>query len=176
MALALAGTGTALLLRRRPGSGFGRLPLTGAAALAIGGGWIVQEHNLDHRYVAVGLHDDVLHAAFREISGAEVHVLGSPEAYPFFGADLSNVVVDHSDALVHGTTAPDDVCRHWRTQLRGADRIVLSEFGFIQRRFSAEERRIVFADDPAVTTLFDDGSRAIYQVDGDLDPGTCPPI
>jgi hypothetical protein len=161
---------------RRPDAiPFRRVAVAGATAVAIGAGWVVQEHHLTHRYVDIGLHDDVLHAAFRAVSGAEVHVLGSPEAYPFFGADLSNVVVDHSDALVHGTTAPDDACRYWRTELRGADRIVISEFGFIQRRFSAEERQTVFAADAAVTTLLDDGARAIYRVDGDLDPSACPP-
>jgi hypothetical protein len=142
---------------------------------AVGAGWVLQQGYLEHRYVEAGLHDDVLNADLRDTSGLDVEVLGTPEVYPFFGAELGNRVEDRSGQLHLEAPVPADPCVHWRTELAGADTIVISGFGFVMRRFSAAERTQIFEDDPAVTTVFDDGERAIYRVDGDLDPSACPP-
>jgi hypothetical protein len=147
--------------------------LTLAALAAVTGGWFVQERYLEQRYVAADLHDDPLNATFRTVSGRTVDVLGTPEVYPMFGADLSNEVHDRSTLLYLDAPMPADPCRHWRGLLARSDYVVISSFGYVLRRFSPQDRQAFFEADPAVTEVYGEPERAIYRVDGSLDPATC---
>jgi len=100
-------------------------------------------------------------------------VIGTPETYPFFGVDLSNEVVDHSE--VDPPVATGEVCRFWRSALQSGPRLIaVSSHGFLVRHLTETERQVTFAAAPGVATELDDGDRAVYRVEGDLDPADCP--
>ena len=145
-----------------------------ALALVAGAGWLVQRAYLDGRYVDTGLSEDALNEHFRDVRDAEVDVFGTNETYPFFGADLSNHVVDHSRQLYSFDPAPDDACRHWRSRLeRGPRYVVLSPGGYLLRHFTAAERAAIFEDDPLTSVELRVDGRVVYRVAGTLDPGRC---
>jgi hypothetical protein len=168
----------AVLAIRRPPA-VSRRPLAAIAAGAVGvvvlAGWPVQRHYLSHRYVDAGLVDAPLNAYFRGVSGQRVDVLGTPETYPFFGADLSNDVTDHSGDPPPDEPSPGVVCRYWRSTLRPGPRLIaVSGFGFLAPSLTAPEREVTFASAPGVATELEDGERAVYRVDVSLDPDGCP--
>lgn len=167
-------SGFAVLVRRAR-SRRSRLAVGAAACVTcLLAGWPVQIHYLERRYAEAGLPDDPLNGFFRTVSGAHVDVLGTPETYPMFGADLTNVVRNHSDRLLLDQPWPEDVCRYWRRELQGADLVALSSFGFAMHHLSPEDRHLIFETDPAVSVRFNDGARTVYEIDGALDPSRCP--
>ncbi len=153
-----------------------RVPVTAALVVAgLLGGWLVQRHYLEHRYVTAGLHDDELNAFFRTVRGDQVDVLGTPETYPFFGADLTNEVRDWSLEMYLGTPQPADPCTFWREALDEPGWVAVSTFGFVMAHLEPAAREAVLGADPATTIRLDGGDdHVVYWLEGALDPGSCP--
>lgn len=144
------------------------LAAVGAVAV-VAVGWPVQRYSTDHRYVAAGLPtSDVVSAAMRDVSGADVVVYGTAEAYPMMGVDLSNEVV------LGATPPPGETwtCRRWREELGGRyDYVAVVTFGLLPLPRPADAD---LATDPAVTVVVRDGESALYRLSGPLDPTLCP--
>jgi hypothetical protein len=145
-----------------------------AVGLVAMAGWFVQQHHFEQRYVAAGLHDDVLNAAFRTVRDEHVDVVGTRESYPFFGGDLSNEVRDWSEEMSFGAPMPTDPCRVWRARLHAPGWVVVSTFGFAMVHLDEATRDVVFAADPASSVRLQDAERAIYRLEEPLDPEGCP--
>ncbi len=150
-----------------------RVPsLAALAALVMGlvlvGGWFVQRHYLQHRYVRAGLPLDSTHELFRDVRHEDVGVFGTLETYPMFGLDFSNRV-----STVKGPqTGPEpERCRTWLRML-GATQyryLVLTHLPLADP--GPPEPWI--AADPAATELLHDGDTTVYRIDGQLDPASC---
>jgi hypothetical protein len=167
----LAVIGVAALVRRSRGLA---APVAAAVVVTVlVGGWFVQEHHLEHRYVDAGLHDDELNAFFRTVRGAPVDLLGSPESYPLFGADLSNDVRDWSLEMYLGTPQPADPCTFWRTALDGPGWVAVSSFGYVMAHLDETERAAILGADPAASVRLDGGDHSVYWLDAGLDPTGC---
>jgi hypothetical protein len=132
------------------------------------GGWVVQDHYLERRYVRAGLSLDATNARFRDISHRRVAVFGTEALYPMFGLDLSNRV-----SKVHGPGpgSPVEQCRGWRRILtKGGYRyVVLAREPFTD--FGPDEEWV--DRDSATTQVGRDGTTVVYRIDGPLDPETC---
>lgn len=145
------------------------LLVCGALILAAGG-WTVQRHYGDHRYVDAGVPPtDLVPRFFRDVHDARVVLFGSVESYPLFGTDLSNRVRLGRAVRVR---APADLCRAWRSALGDHfDYIVtISGFGFGSVVHPPTE---VIASDPAVTVKVQTRGNVIYQVRGRMHPELC---
>jgi hypothetical protein len=138
------------------------------AAGCLGGGWLVQRHYLDHRYVDAGLTLDPIHAVFRDVRDEKVAVLGTFDVYPMFGSDLSNRVA-RVEEPVRGSDA--DPCRRWRQTLAadGYRYIVLTRQAFFIDLPSEEW----ISSDPATTEVFRNEDGSLYRVEGPLNPDAC---
>lgn len=156
-----------------PAAKRGRAALAIAAAmsamLVLVGGWFVQRHYFENRYVDVGLSNDALDEYFRGVHGARVAVLGTDDTYPMFGLDLSNDVRRADDPPFDVSV---DECATWRRELAGYDFVAIAptpvSFGGILK-----PPPTVFAD-PAATEVLHDGDTSVYRLTGNLDPSTCP--
>lgn len=137
------------------------------------GGWFVQQHHLENRYVAAELHDDVLNAKFRTVTGSHVDVLGTPESYPFFGADLSNEVRDWSREMSLDVPQPAEPCRFWRGALDERGWLVVSTYGYAMVHFDAAARSAILHEDAATELRYEDRERTVYWLDAALDPTDC---
>jgi hypothetical protein len=131
--------------------------------LCLAGGWFVQRHYLDHRYVAARLPHDRVNEMFRDVRDARVAVTGRLHFYPMFGIDLSNDV-SRRDGPTRGSD--EERCRGWRRALQGFDYIVVGEDPLA---FDVP-RADWIASDPAVAAVLRDGDETVYRVRGGLDP------
>jgi hypothetical protein len=134
---------------------------------AVAGGWWMQRHYLEHRYVDAGLHSDRIYEEFRDVQDSRVAVIGTVEVLPMFGLDLSNEV-----AQLEGAGGRDtDPCTRWRSLLDGHYRyVVLDNFGVV---FAAGPPEEWFTQDSSVTEVAREGESVAYRVDGDLRPPEC---
>ncbi len=157
-------------------TGRARLPAVpvaavGAAALvvtAVAGGWLVQRHYLDHRYLEAGHRLDEVYAEFRDVHDSRVAVFGESERYPLFGLDLSNRVVTLPGPAA--ATGPRR-CRAWQQTLdEGRYRYLVVT---ANRLLAEQSPQPWVAGDPAVTVLVRDGDTVVYEIDGTLDPDRC---
>jgi hypothetical protein len=145
--------------------------LAGAAVvvlLAIAGGWAVQRHFLERRYVHAGLAIDRIDRYFRDVRDSRVAVFGTVETYPFDGIDLSNRV-----RIEQGpSTRPHaDPCRQWSGIVRGNfDYVVLTQFGFVAPARPPDDW---FTTDPASTEVEREGNSVVYRLRGPLHPAAC---
>ncbi len=146
-----------------------------ACIMLVVAGYPLQRSFLDGRYVDAGL-DDAINEYFRDVRGSKVSLLGSAETYPLFGTDLSNDVTDETEFLTLGAPSHANECRFWRRTLDGGTRYVaISESGFpLVRHPSFEEQATTFGDAPGVVQVYRRGDAAIFRIDGELDPRTCP--
>jgi hypothetical protein len=149
-----------------------RFVLLGAAlgvVLLFGGGWFVQRHYVDHRYVNAGHRLDAVYLALRDAGDERVAVFGESEIYPLFGPDLSNRVTTVSgpppDAATHRR------CREWQETLAaGRYRYLVVTANELLLERSPQPW---VAGDRAVTVLVRDGDTVVYEIDGTLDPDRC---
>jgi len=157
-------------------TGRARLPAVpvaavGVAALvvtAVAGGWLVQRHYLDHRYLDAGHRLDEVYAEFRDVHDSRVAVFGESERYPLFGLDLSNRVVTLPGPAA--ATGPRR-CRAWQQTLdEGRYRYLVVT---ANRLLAEQSPQPWVAGDPAVTVLVRDGDTVVYEIDGTLDPDRC---
>ncbi|MGQ0803335.1 MAG: hypothetical protein ACT4PI_05670 [Actinomycetota bacterium] len=134
---------------------------------AVGGGWWMQRHYLDHRYVDAGLHSDRIYERFRAVRDSRVAVIGTVEVLPMFGLDLSNRVAQLAGAGGRDT----EPCARWRALLEGQYRyVVLDNFGVV---FAAGPPEEWFTQDASVTEVEREGESVVYRVDGELRPPEC---
>ena len=165
-------TGAALLARPRARA-LAAAPVVVGAVVAtvavVSGGWWLQRHYLDHRYVDAGLHSDRIYEEFRDVRDSRVAVIGTVEVLPMFGLDLSNRVAQVEGAGDRET----DPCTRWRALLDGNYRyVVLDNFGVV---FAAGPPEEWFTSDPAVTEVAREGESVAYRVEGELRPPECAP-
>jgi hypothetical protein len=134
---------------------------------AVGGGWWMQRHYLDHRYVDAGLHSDRIYERFRNVRDSRVAVIGTVEVLPMFGLDFSNRVAQ----LVGAGDRDTEPCTRWRALLDGNYRyVVLDNFGVV---FAAGPPAEWFTQDASVTEVLREGESVVYRVDGELRPPEC---
>jgi 4-amino-4-deoxy-L-arabinose transferase-like glycosyltransferase len=141
-----------------------------AAVVVVGvvGGWFVQRHYLEHRYVDAGLRLDAVNASFRDVGDERVAVFGTVEVYPMFGLDLSNEVTQGGAAR---TGRSPDPCREFADVRAGRYRyVVLTQFGVV---FPSRPPEDWFLGDPNATEIVRDGESLVYRLDGPLDPVAC---
>jgi hypothetical protein len=137
-----------------------------AAGVAVS--WPVQRRYLEHRYIDAGLHTDAINAYFRDVHHAQVAVIGTVEAYPMFGLDLSNRV---TKLVGRSDSGGRDPCREWRQLLSGKYRyVVLTTFGLVGASRPPQEW---FTEDPAATVVARDGDSVAYHLTGALHPPDC---
>jgi hypothetical protein len=137
-----------------------------AAGVAVS--WPVQRQYLRHRYVDAGLHTDAINAYFRDVHHADVAVIGTVEAYPMYGLDLSNRV---TKLVGRSGGVGRDPCREWRQLLSGKYRyVVLTAFGLVGASRPPPEW---FTEDPAASVVARDGESVAYHLTGALHPPDC---
>lgn len=145
-----------------------------AGALALIGAWPLQRHYLANRYVGSGVPDDALYRPFHAISGMPVQALGTVEAYPLFGQDLSNdVTVWNEHIRMSATSLPG--CTFWRTAM-DAERgyiAVSTSTAWLQHEVTAELRADWFERDPSVEIVLNGGPMTVYFHDEPLNPSRC---
>jgi len=153
------------------------IALAGTLLIApvLAGGWFIQRHYLEHRYIHTGLPTDTINAAFRDVRGARVAVFGTYEVYPMFGADLSNRVTK-PDARIPNAKP----CRQWKQALSHYHYIAVavykakpypSPYAILFVEFVPSEKW--FATDPAATEVVRKGQSRVYRIDGALDASGC---
>jgi hypothetical protein len=130
--------------------------------------WPIQRHYLEHRYIDAGLHLDAINAYFRDVRHADVAVIGTVEAYPMMGLDLSNRVtklVGRSGGAGRGP------CREWHDLISGNYRyVVLTAFGLVEGSRPPEEW---FTEDPGASVVVRDGNSVVYRLTSALHPPGC---
>jgi len=161
---ALAVTGRARVPSPRAALGGGAL----SVLLLLGGGWFVQRHYLEHRYVSAGHRLDDVYAEFRDIGDARVAVFGESGIYPLFGLDLTNRVTTLSGPTAEATPRR---CRYWQEALSGG------RFRYLvvtANKLLLERSPQPWVDgDRAVAVVLRDGDTVVYEIDGTLDPDRC---
>jgi hypothetical protein len=65
---------------------------SGIALFAVTGGWFLQQHYLEHRYIKDGTPGALVDAYFHDVHGSRVAVFGGFESFALYGAELSNRV------------------------------------------------------------------------------------
>jgi len=180
-ALFLAGAGVVLALRRRSVS---RRTLAGAvaavAALALAGGWAIQQAYMRDRYVDLYPAANIYNWA-RETSDARIATVGLFLQYPLYGEDLSNTVQYVGRHGAHGAFAPIEDCGEWRRTLNdGRYRyVVTAPAGFPDKLNPGEAPEARWTrSDPAATELTRDvrpgfGEAILFRLNGPLDPPGC---
>lgn len=141
-----------------------------AAVVVVGvvGGWFVQRHYLDHRYVDAELRLDAVNASFRDVSDERVAVFGTVEVYPMFGLDLSNEVTQGGAADANRAGNP---CRLFEGVRDGRyGYVVLTQFGVV---FPSRPPEEWFLEDANATEIVRDGESVVYRIDGPLHPVAC---
>jgi hypothetical protein len=148
-----------------------RFALMGTAlgvVLLFGGGWFVQRHYLDHRYVHAGHRLDDTYLVFRDVGDERVAVFGESEIYPLFGLDLSNRVTTLSGPVADATPRR---CRAWHATLSdGRYRYLVVT---ANRLLVERSPQPWVAGDRAVTVVVRDGDTVVYEIEGTLDPDRC---
>jgi hypothetical protein len=122
---------------------------------------------------------------FRDKQDARIGMRNSNLTYPLLGNDFSNHVehVGGREKLGFGLAegSPDvPDCAAWRRELNAADLDYVVLYGLLARptvdllpiRRLPEVRWLV--DDPAVTVPLEGNQEIVFQLDGELDPSTCP--
>ncbi|MGQ0804234.1 MAG: hypothetical protein ACT4PI_10290 [Actinomycetota bacterium] len=136
--------------------------------LVVVGGWFVQRHYLEHRYVNGGHRLDDVYAEFRDISDERVAVFGESEIYPLFGLDLSNRVTTLSGPTAAATPRR---CRYWQEALtdgRYRYLVVTANKLLVER-----SPQPWVAGDRAARVVLRSGDTVVYELDGTLDPDRC---
>jgi hypothetical protein len=151
-----------VLLVRRVGTSALWPVAAGGLALAVAGGFSLQRHYLDNRYVDAGLDIDRTYAFFRDVRDARVGVFGAEELYPMFGLDLSNEVRQITGA---------DLCRRWPSVVAADyDYVALTQQGILAPESLQDE---VLQRDPAATEVEREEGGVVFRIDGRLDPRGC---
>jgi hypothetical protein len=142
----------------------------GAAVLVIvglGGGWLLQRHYFDRRYVDAGLPHDRVNAMFRDVHNEKVALFGTEHFYPIFGVDLSNQV-----SRKQGPTDGSRIerCRDWRRLIdSGGYRFVV----VAHEPFALAPEDVWIEADPAASAVLHSGDTTVYRVNGAFDPNGC---
>ncbi|MDQ1447465.1 MAG: hypothetical protein QOC79_436 [Actinomycetota bacterium] len=82
----------AVIARGRFGTRAAIVAVSGITLCAVAGGWVLQQHYLEHRYINDGTPGALVDAYFHDVHGARVAELGGYEVFALYGADLSNRV------------------------------------------------------------------------------------
>jgi hypothetical protein len=137
-------------------------------AIVLGGGWLLQQHYFDRRYVNAGLPHDGVNAMFQSLRNEKVAVYGTEHFYPFFGADLSNRV-SRKFGPFDGPTLQQ--CRAWRRVL-AADEYRYVVVAHDPYAGGIPNERWV-SSDPAATPVLQRGNTTVYRINGRIDPQGC---
>jgi hypothetical protein len=147
----------------------GRVAL--AAAVTLGavlvGGWFVQQHYFEGRYVHAGLNQDAIENPFHGVRDASVAAFGNPEVYPMFGPDLSNRVTSPAGPSQGADAA---LCRRWKRILSGRYTYIALGHLYI---FAFAPPQAWFTTDPASVAVTRGRDYAVFRLDGRLDPDLC---
>ncbi|HUF84503.1 MAG TPA: hypothetical protein VMQ81_07930 [Acidimicrobiia bacterium] len=160
---ALVVTGRTELVRSRS-----VMLVAASVAVVVVGGFFVQRHYVDHRYVEAGHRLDEVYAEFRDLGDERVAVFGESEIYPLFGLDLSNRVTTLSAPTADAAAGR---CRYWH------DRLDDGRYRYLvvtaNRLLAEQSPQPWVAGDRAVSVLVRDGDTVVYELDGTLDPDRC---
>jgi hypothetical protein len=137
-------------------------------ATMLGGGWLLQQHYFDRRYVRAGLPHDGINAMFQSFRDEKVAVYGTEHFYPFFGADLSNRVSRRFGPF-NGPQV--EKCRAWR-RLLAADEYRYVVVAHDQFAGGIPDESWV-SGDPAATPVLRRGNTTVYRINGRIDPKGC---
>lgn len=145
-----------------------------AVVVVVGvGGWFLQRHYLENRYLDSGLPEDQLYRPFHDIADSHVDVFGTREPYPMFGPDLSNHVTVWNDQLDPAAPQPTDRCRFWREALEPGPGYIAVGNAWLLRQITPRQRAAWFGQDPSVIPIVDTGEFSVYYHDRALDPSRC---
>jgi hypothetical protein len=137
-------------------------------ATMLGGGWLLQQHYFDRRYVRAGLPHDGINAMFQSVREEKVAVYGTEHFYPFFGADLSNRVSRRFGPF-NGPQV--EKCRAWR-RLLATDEYRYVVVAHDQFAGGIPDESWV-SGDPAATPVLRRGNTTVYRINGRIDPNGC---
>ncbi len=163
--------------------------LAALALAAVGLGYPVERHYLNHRFANAsaatsvpGMSLDLAYRWARGVHDARIGLAGTTAgfaSYGFFGPDLSNRVVYLGEAGPHGAFNPIPTCRRFRAAVNAADLdyLVTSPFlNFIHpgKPIRSPEARWLRGAG-GVRPFLREGPVIVWKVTGRLDPGTCGP-
>jgi hypothetical protein len=132
-------------------------------------GWIVERHYLHDRYVAAGLPLDAVYGAIHDVHHERIAVFGTGETYPFYGTDLTNVVI----RPVAPAVARSQLCRAW-IELLGAERV---RYVVLAHAFLVEPGPpdAWIAPDHGIAKVVGTSDGTLYRVLGPLQGDGCAP-
>ncbi len=164
--------------------------LAALAVAAVGLGYPVQRHYLNHRFANAsaatsvpGMSLDEAYRWARGVRDARIGLAGTTAgfaSYGFFGPDLSNRVIYLGEPGAHGAFNPIPGCRRFRAAVNAAelDYLVTSPFlNFIHpgKPIRSPEARWLRGAG-GVRPFLREGPVTVWKVTGRLDPGRCGPL
>jgi hypothetical protein len=165
----------------RTQSGFPATRLIAAATVALLGviaiGYPVQRHYLESRYSDPTFTTPGLNAAFAwasDISDARIATT-STRQYPLFGTDLSNHVQFIGKETPHGGFVAPSTCRTWRQELNKGDYdYVITTRDRLEPGQPPYPDQARWTEGPGAKPILRKPPTVVFQLNGKLDPSTCP--
>jgi len=150
----------------------------GVALIAIGVGYPVQRHYLDHRYTDPTFTDAPgLNAAFaraRDVEDSRIATT-STRQYPLFGTDLSNRVEFVGEPRPHGGFVPPTTCRRWRELLNhGNYDYVVTTRDRLEPNKPPYPPATAWTRSPAAKPILEQPPTVVFRLEEPLDPTSCP--
>jgi hypothetical protein len=146
------------------------------ALLAVGLGYPIQRHYLEHRYESPAFTTPGLNAAFKwaqEIEDARIATT-STRQYPLFGRDLSNEVTFVGEEQPHGGFTAATTCRTWRAELNAGDYdYVVASRDRIEPGKPPYPPSASWTAGPGATVILRIPPTVIYELEGSLPMGAC---
>jgi hypothetical protein len=147
-----------------------------ALLAAIGIGYPVQRHYLEHRYASPDFSAPGLDAAFawsRSISGSRIATT-STRQYPLFGTDLSNHVQFVGEERPHGGFVPPTSCRAWRRLIdAGAYDYVVASRDRLEPGKPPYPPSASWTEGPGSEVVLRKPPTVVFKLTGPLNPSAC---
>ncbi|MGC1166455.1 MAG: hypothetical protein WA862_10130 [Solirubrobacterales bacterium] len=145
--------------------------------LAVAIGYPVQRHYLESRYSDPTFTTPGLNAAFKWANGiGEARIATtSTRQYPLFGTDLSNHVRFIGIELPHGGFEAPSTCRTWREELNeGNYDYAITTHDRIEPGKPPYPEQARWTEGPGAKPILREPPTVVFQLNGQLDPSTCP--
>jgi hypothetical protein len=146
-------------------------------AVAVAIGYPVQRHYLESRYSDPTFTTPGLNAAFKWASGVSDSRIAttSTRQYPLFGADLSNHVQFIGSERPNGGFEAAASCADWRHELnKGHYDYAVTTYDRLEPRKPPYPPQARWTEGPGAKPILRKPPTVVFQLNGQLDPSTCP--